>query len=100
MKYNCFKKTIKTMLEKYFDDNKLISINLIFKRMETELFILENVNIDYIHNLTFKEKDIIHLFDVIKFIKKDFENKSFNLNFTDKEKVNVKLYGKTFCLIN
>ena len=100
MKYNCFEKTIKTMLKKYFDDDRLVSINLTFKMKEMEFFVLESVNIDYIYNLTFTEKDVINLFDIIKFIKKDFEDKKFYLGFTDDEKINIKLYGKTFCLMH
>lgn len=100
MKKFCFEKLIKDSLEECFNDNKLIAIHLCFIRDEDDFFILQNVDIDYLSDLNINEKQAINLVDMIRLIKKHFENEKFALSFTESYKVNVKLYGRKLIIID
>lgn len=100
MKKICFEKLIKNSLEEYFNDNKLIAIHLCFMRNEDDFFMLQNVDVDYLSDLNINEKQAINLVDMIKSIKKHFENEKFAIDFTESYKVNAKLYGKKLIIID
>lgn len=100
MKKFCFEKLIKNSLEEYFNDDKLVAIHLCFIRDEDDFFILQNVDINYLSDLNINEKQAINLVDMIKLIKKYFENEKFVLSFTESYKVNAKLYGKKLIIID
>lgn len=100
MKKVCFEKLIKDSLEEYFNDNKLVAIHLYFTRDEDDFFILQNVDVDYLSDLNINEKQSINLVDMIKLIKKHFENERFAINFTESCKVNIKLYGRRLIIID
>lgn len=100
MKKVCFEKLIKNSLEEYFNDNKLVAIHLCFIRDEDGFFILQNVDIDYLSDLNINEKQAINLVDIIKLIKKHFENERFAIDFTESYKVNIKLYGKKLIIVD
>lgn len=84
MKKFCFEKLIKNSLEEYFNDDKLVAIHLCFIRDEDDFFILQNVDIDYLSDLNINEKQAINLVDMIKLIKKYFENEKFVLSFMER----------------
>lgn len=63
-------------------------------------FILQNVDVDYLSDLNINEKQAINLVDIIKLIKKHFENEKVTLSFTESHKVNVKLYGRKLIIID
>ena len=100
MRKVCFEKLIKDSLEEYFNDNKLVAIHLCFIRDKDDFFILQNVDIDYLSDLNIDEKQAINLVDMIKLIKKHFENEKFAIDFTESCKVDVKLYGKKLIIID
>lgn len=100
MKKVCFEKLIKNSLEEYFNDNKLVAIHLCFIRDEDDFFILQNVDIDYLSNLNINENQAVNLIDMIKLIKKHFENERFAIYFTESCKIDVKLYGKKLIIVD
>lgn len=100
MRKVCFEKLIKDSLEEYFNDNKLVAIHLCFMRDKDDFFILQNVDIDYLSDLNINEKQAINLVDMIKLIKKHFENERFAIYFTESYKIDVKLYVKKLIIID
>lgn len=100
MKKFCFENLIKNSLEEYFNDNKLVTIHLCFIRNEDDFFILQNADIDYLSDLNISEKQAINLVDMIKSIKKHFENEKFAIEFVELCKIDVKLYGKKLIIID
>ena len=100
MKKVCFENLIKNSLEGYFNDNKLVAIYLCFIRNEDDFFILQNVDVDYLSDLNINEKQAINLVDMIKSIKKHFENERFAIDFIESCKVNAKLYGRRLIIID
>lgn len=83
MKKFCFEKLIKNSLEEYFNDNKLVAIHLCFIKDKEDFFILQNVDVDYLSDLNINEHQAINLVDMIKSIKKHFENENFAIDFAE-----------------